>query len=445
MIDLSAANQFADPFPAIVAAKTLALLRQKRAILYPSGKVFRVEQRPGRLVVVVFPDQVNQDKVNEGFAHELSTLLYGRPVVFMNHRGLYFQVGREIPPVVELASIHLDLFTQPTPWSLPIGTTAKGPLWIGLEDADRILIGGLPNGGKSGLLHGVVQALLHGGKTEVWAWDGKDGMEFARYIGKEHFHYLHRNGFQRGLAEIAAEAKRRQTFLVQSKCPPSVRVYNRIGKGFLPPIALIVDEIAEVEDQVTLAEFVRLYRAVGVHPIFATNNPSKAGVLAKSQMSTRMSFRTVSHHDSGTILGHTGAEKLPDIQGRGLTMHGGRMVEFQTFTVEFPEISDEALAWLAEQSTVIDMADEAQAKATEIINARILNLIEDGESDFEIVRQVWNVSGGRSFYTYRDRVQALRTTSSTSTSGDSLLKTPKNRGGSAEVEEVIREEEGQHD
>jgi len=403
-----------DFFPKIVAAKTYALLQQKRAILYATGKVLRVEQRGDRLVVIVYPDQVKQDRVDENFAHELSTLLRGRPVIRTNHRGLFLQVGREIPPVVELEAVALDLATQLTPWSLPIGTTAKGPLWIGLEDADRILIGGLPNGGKSGLLQGMVQALLHGGKTEVYAWDGKDGLEFARYIGKPNFHYLHRTGFQRGLDEIEGEAKRRQAFLVQSKCPPSLRLYNRLGKGFIPPIALIVDEIAEVKDQEKLAEFVRLYRAVGVHPIFATNNPAKAGVLAKSQMSTRFSFRTVSYQDSGTILGHTGAEKLPDIQGRGLTIHGGKLVEFQTFTVEYPEISDEALAWLAEQSAVIDaVEDETQTKATEMINARILALIAQGDSDTQIVRKVWDVTGGARFYDLIDKVKSLRPVTTT--------------------------------
>ncbi len=58
----------------------------------------------------------------------------------------------------------------------------------------------------------------------------------------------------------------------------------------MKPIALVIDEVAEVEDQSLLVNLVRLYRSTGVHPIFATNDPTKSAVIAKSNLSTRISF-----------------------------------------------------------------------------------------------------------------------------------------------------------
>ena len=391
-----------DPFPQVVANRTLDLLRQKRALLRSSGTVFWVRPLRNRVVVIFDPSEVVLGKVNEDFAHELSTLLHGRRVVHTNSRGLYLQIGYTIPPHVELRAVPLDLAGQPSPWHLPVGMSAKGPLWIGLQEADSILVGGVRGMGKSALLHGFIQALLAGGKTHVHAWDGKDNAEYLRYWGTPNFRLIPMDGLKAGLEGIVEECAGRMRQLAASGYVNIVTYNEAHPDDPLPPVALVVDEVAEVPDQSVLLRLVKVYRAAGVHPIFASNDPSKASVVAKSNLGTRITFPVVSYNDSLTILGHSGAHKLPKVCGRGLIVQEGRLVEFQAFTVSYPKPSSEALAWLAGQA---DLGGRAPGVDEE---QRIRKLITQGMSNTAIVRAIWNVYSGGRFYALMDRVKAIR-------------------------------------
>ena len=113
----------------------------------------------------------------------------------------------------------------------------------------------------------------------------------------------------------------------------------------------MVDEIADLDDGLkeTIKRMVKLYRACGLYPILATNDPVQSAILVKSNLATRVCFRVPSFNDSITVLGNKGAEKLPDEIGRGLILWKGRLTEFQSFTVEYPRLSEAALQELAAQ------------------------------------------------------------------------------------------------
>ena len=64
-----------------VARRILDILVTRKAMLHQAGVVFYVWQRAGRIVVAFDPDAIEIKKVNEDFAHELSTRLHGRLVV----------------------------------------------------------------------------------------------------------------------------------------------------------------------------------------------------------------------------------------------------------------------------------------------------------------------------------------------------------------------------
>jgi DNA segregation ATPase FtsK/SpoIIIE-like protein len=83
-----------------------------------------------------------------------------------------------------------------------------------------------------------------------------------------------------------------------------------------------------------------------VYPIFATNDPSKSAVVAKSNLSTRISFFVISSSDSIMGFGRPGANKLPKVQGRGLIISDARVTEFQAFTVDYPKPTEAGMKWL---------------------------------------------------------------------------------------------------
>lgn len=339
-------------FPLIVGYKTLNLLIERRAILYQGRKAFYVWSLPGRVVVLFDTEMIDLNKLNEDFAHKLSTRLNGRLVVRTNSRGLFLQVASEIPPaLLDIVEKPLNLEDQPSPFHMPVGMTGRGDLWKSLLEGDSFFVTGMRGMGKTGELHGMIQALLHGGSTKVFAWDGKDNAEFLRYVGHPNFTLFPMHGLQNGLHMIQREASDRlQKLAISGHANTGTFNAQADPKDVMMPMALFIDEVAEVEDQSLLLKQVKLNRAAGLHPIFATNDPSKSAVIAKSNLVTRICFSVPSPADSSMALGQTGANHLPNQRGRGLIVHNGRLVEFQSFTVDYPAPTDAGLRWLVENT-----------------------------------------------------------------------------------------------
>ena len=333
-----------------VAFKVLDLLTVKRAMLHTTGTLFYIWQRGDRIIVAFDPAAIDLKRVNEEFVHDLSTRLHGRLVVRTNSRGLFLQVGFDVPAApMSLDAIPLNLTQQPGAWHMPVGVTKDGPLWISLMDADSMLVGGSRGGGKTGLVHGIIQALLAGAQTIIWATDGKQGVEFGPYMDKSHFHFYLDS--VKMLEQLRVLMMERQRQLIQSGYP-SIAMHNEaLPDQFIMPIALIVDEAADLPDVAkdTLKTMIRLFRHLGLHPIIATNQPTVADVFSKTNLSTRIAFHVPHHNDSITMLGYKGADALPDIQGRGLIVWKGKFVQFQSFVVHYPMASEETRKLLTSQ------------------------------------------------------------------------------------------------
>lgn len=424
-------------FPAQAAWLTLTLLVQRKALIHPAGVAFYVWMRGERLVIAFDPSAIELNRVNDDFAHTLSTRLHGRRVLRTNSRGLFLQVGMDIPKAqMPLETRPLDLSNQPTPWHVPVGMTREGPLWVSMLEGDSFLIGGSRGGGKTGEVHAWIQALLHGGQTMVYAWDFKRGAEFGRYVGRENFYF--RLDAAAMLNEAQSLLAEREKILTRSGFP-NIVAYNEAKKdiSMLPPIAFFVDEAADLPQAAKsqLNAMIRVARHAGLYPFIATNQPTVAEMFAKTNLSTRVAFRVPHHNDSVTMLGYKGAESLPDVRGRGLIVWKGKFVEFQSFEVTYPMPSPEAMKLILEQQA--EAGSEASAVGSDqsaVISQQsskedpkvkqIKDLIAKGESDSAIVREVFRVHGGSSFYKKVAQVKALRDLDSTSSSTSSSTNQP---------------------
>ena len=124
-------------FASVVAYKTLALLEERKARIDLNTKSFYVWVRDDRVVGFFDPSTVDLRKLNDDFAHGLSTRLQGRIVKRTNTRGLFLQVGFDIPPMRDdLNVLDLDLSKQRSPFDMPVGSSSRGEMWISLLEGD---------------------------------------------------------------------------------------------------------------------------------------------------------------------------------------------------------------------------------------------------------------------------------------------------------------------
>jgi len=338
----------------VIAHRTIDLLIERKVLLYDDRTIFYIWKIDDRVLVIFDTTMIDIGKLNDDFAHRLSTRLQGRRVVRTNSRGLYLQIASGIPLGPQSLEVQsLDLNKQTTPWHIPIGITKRGPMWISFTEGDSYLIGGSRGGGKTGEEHGWVQALLHGNGTQVYAWDGKRGAEFGRYVGRDKFHLLYGTN---GLAELEVMLKEREAALTGSGYP-NIMMFNEASpEQIMDPVALFVDEAADLPDQAKqlLESMIRLYRHVGLYPVITTNQPTVAGMFGKTNLSTRIAFRVPHHSDSVTMLGYKGAEALPDIRGRGLIVWQGRFTEFQSYEVTYPMPASDVMKDIAKQQAAAE-------------------------------------------------------------------------------------------
>lgn len=300
-----------------------------------------------RVVLIINPMRVkNIDHLtSRRFEHHLATIMQGRRVVVTNHRGIFVQVAYWPEPHRELATRQLDLSEQKTPLDVPIGMTARGALWLSLVEMDAVLIGGARRLGKTNLLHGWIAALVQGNAStgaqhaRLILFDGKGGVEFARYRGAPRCQVVEEK-LSPALGELFVEMNRRfDTLRVKAAHVANLAEYND-GRGAgerIERIVLIVDELAYalqepgVED--VLVDVIARGGAVGIHPVLATQRPS-ADVITprlKGNLVTRIALPVPSRADSMVILDRAGAEQLPKKPGRLLITHRARLIEAQAF------------------------------------------------------------------------------------------------------------------
>ena len=296
---------------------------------------------PDRALCIVDPAGVrNINKIySDNTRHQLKTALKGRRVVLTNTRGVYIQVAWQPEPFIELKAAPIDWATQPSPMHVPIGITRQGPLWMSIEELDSVLIGGARRMGKSTLLHSWIQALQQGGKCKLVLFDGKANVEFGDYARPD---TVAAEDLHAALADVLREVSAREK-LFRAAHVRNLREFNAATRNKLPPIVLILDEVADVLDkhpeaEGILNELIARCGAFGVHPVFATQRPDAKTLsgVARTNLGTRIALPVPDSGSSRTILAQVGAEKLPArpySANRMLFKWSARVTEVQAFLV----------------------------------------------------------------------------------------------------------------
>lgn len=190
-------------------------------------------------------------------------------------------------------------------------------------DAPHALIGGTTKSGKSVFMNVLVSSLIAKNSPEelkLVLIDPKE-VELAAYSGIPHLACPIIN-FQRealiALNWLVNEMNNRYS-LLKTNGVKTIEALRETRGIQLPSIICIIDELSNLIRKSNQKEFEGLLiqiaekaRACGIHLIVATQRPSMGAVVGdlKSNLPTRIAFRTTSAKDSNIILDKSGAEKL---------------------------------------------------------------------------------------------------------------------------------------
>jgi hypothetical protein len=291
-------------------------------------------------------------------AHQMQAALGGRRVVVTNSRGLFFGVALEPSGARSEASlprrVALDLEDRPPGrFLIPIGQGKRGAVWRSLLETGHVLVGGESGSGKSTWLHAALVALFsaHPPAEIRAALVDPKRVEFQLYGDLPHLlapAATDPEGATTLTERLLVELDRRSALLVEAGARNLVN-YHRLTHRLLPLMLLVIDEVTDMALEAGLksdfyTNLIRLVskgRALGLVVVLATQNP-KADVLntlIRGNMSTRIAFRVAADHHSRTILGMSGAEKLPRTARGRLVARLDRGLE----TLQGFDINDELL------------------------------------------------------------------------------------------------------
>lgn len=212
---------------------------------------------------------------------------------------------------------------------VPIGITQKGMEVLDLAESPHLLVAGVPGFGKSNFLHVLIHSLAD--KARIGIIDMKR-LEFA-YLQKYCALARTEEESLRLMKVLNKEMERRIDILERAGI---VKIQDYQGDD-MPFIVLVVDELAEIQDEAVsyyIDRIVRLARAVGISVVGATQRPSTTVIKGdtRAMFQARLCFQVADEVNSRMVLGEqcSAAAHLPGIKGRAIYRFGLAEKEVQT-------------------------------------------------------------------------------------------------------------------
>jgi len=201
---------------------------------------------------------------------------------------------------------------------VPFGYSAAGLIVRDLADAPNLLVAGHPGAGKSNFLHVLAVSLLLARDINLVIIDLKQ-LEFAYMEGK-------------ALLITDVDKAREALTAINRQLDKRLQILKRAGvvrvqdyKEPLPFIVAIIDELAELQDEVcqtSLNRILRLGRAAGICVVAATQRPSSSMFAkfgdSKAMFAASMCFHVRDEVNSRMVLDNGRAALIPNIKGRAI-------------------------------------------------------------------------------------------------------------------------------
>jgi hypothetical protein len=283
---------------------------------------------------------------------------------------------------------------------LPIGMgvgEARVISWVHLAQHPHFLIGGSTGGGKSNAINVIICTLIQKhspSECQLVLIDLKEGLEFQHFDRIPHLLTPVVKDIQNA-AQVLAQLET----LRQERAQEIGRIYAkdidqynaRRPENTMPRIVIIFDEYAAIQIskdyekaiQNSVMQLLNKGRAVGIHLIICTQNPSVDIIpgASKANMAFRLAGKMPTKSASMTILGVGDAADLPDVRGRMIAMVGARIWHLQV-----PHVRESDLKKAIEAAMQYPEADRIELPEAQTV-------AEFGEHD--VIELALNYFGGK--------------------------------------------------
>jgi len=256
---------------------------------------------------------------------------------------------------------HLPFITSAEQMPLALGVSPTGEVVVrDLRDLVHMLVGGATGAGKTIFLYTIILSLLarHPSAAQlefILCTSKPEDFMFFEGIAHLHGRSIISNAVEaiEEIRKVSAEMlTERSNLLIQDRVR-SIEDYNRKreAKDWLRPVVVVVDEFADLGDQVhddkkareafytNIRQIAQAGRNRGVHLVLCTQRPTTDLIPGsiKSQMNARVALKMNASLDSRIILDQDGAERL---LGKGdlIFKNPGTLERLQGFRCDAEEV-----------------------------------------------------------------------------------------------------------
>jgi hypothetical protein len=262
-------------------------------------------------------------QVNKNILKQIKKILNGkgtRKEIELDYDGMLIirVFDSPMPEKVEWSDDYLKI----NKWSVPVGVIRGNTIFHDFDKRKHLIVAGATGFGKSVAMKMIITSLIMSKPKDVTfsLIDLKGGVAFNRFKDCKQVKYYGRNN-QEAL-EILKQVQKSMS-----------EDYVKIIEGGFEDVTeasitkrhfLIIDEAADLsgdkEAMEILTDIVRKGRGAGYYVIYATQYPSAQAIpmQIKRNIPARLCYVLDSATASITVLDGAGAEKLPEIPGRGI-------------------------------------------------------------------------------------------------------------------------------
>ncbi|HCG4535578.1 TPA: AAA family ATPase [Salmonella enterica subsp. enterica serovar Typhi str. AG3] len=236
-----------------------------------------------------------------------------------------------------------EILLKPKSWCVPIGYTRKGDvIEHDFDKSKHLIIAGATGYGKSAILKLIVTTLIdqQPDNVELSLIDLKGGSAFHRFKDCKQVKYYSRDpkSAQDVLVKVQNDMQKSFEKVVDNG-------YEDVKEaGIKKRHFIIIDEAADLSDyddaMDIITDIARRGRSAGYYLIFCTQYPTAQVIPSQTKRNiiARLCYVVDTSIASNVVLDEGGAEKLPDIAGRGIYKNN-----VKRYIVQSPFISNEVI------------------------------------------------------------------------------------------------------